>query len=510
MKYPSIKNTVRIIFTIALFFGGLLSPKVAIAQSNFTEAECGPIEIPYYDANNFKAPRDSYDVYVKLGKKGQKTDTTFYAQSSDGKCTKVGTAEVNGENWTKVGLWESNESNREIRLQLSSPSFTELPSANRPSVMLLSHSNPVCIPDAECSVKINGVEGRVIPTGNLLNEDTLHVVRVVNPKSDDIVSVNYFVDSSFAYSSPTLQDFDMRYVPGGTHDLTRSVIFGSKQQVVVTDTVTQSYVSDFQNGIFRIFQGNRLSFQILLGVLSLTIFLLIAITIVRYLHRRKIWLISHGIYKDIGRVPGRESINSQKETWVYKYTTPSIYLLGCTVAVLSIFIVFNTYLVQFFKVHGSSMETTVFTDDQMIINKLHKTWAGFTGKEYIPERGEVIVFHKAQSQFLQEKDEKDVYVVKRVIGLPGERVVVNKGVVTVYEPGSKEGIKPDINAPWTDDLTLDTSEDIDVTLTQSQIFVSGDNRPESIDSRSNGPISVNEIIGQAIFRILPIQSAKQL
>ncbi len=510
MSYLQIKKLSILVLTIFVFLFGIFTSKPVNAQPSFADIECGPDDVPYYDSSNFKAPRDDYDVYVKLGKKGQKTSVTFYAQTTDGKCKNIGSAAVNGERWTKVGLWRSAESNREIRLQLSSTLFNEMPSANRPSVMLISHSNPVCVPEAECSVQINGAEGSVIPTGNLLNEDTLHVVRVVNPETDDVDSVNYFVDSTFAYSTPTLEKFDMRYVPGGKHDLTRSVIFRSKQQVVIKDAVNQSYVSDFQNGIFRVFQGNRLSFQILLVILLLSLLLLLLIAVTRYMHRRKVWLTSHGIYKDPD-IANRE-LNSQAEesALVYRYTNLGIYLLGGTVTALIIFIIFNTYLVQFFKVHGVSMETTVSTDDQMLINKLHKTWAGFTGKEYIPERGQVIVFHKAQSQFLQEKNEKDVFVVKRVIGLPGERVVIKKGVVTIYGPGSKKGFNPDKNSSWQKDLSLDAEEDIDITLSQSQVFVSGDNRPESIDSRSNGPISVNEIIGQAIFRVWPIQKVKNL
>lgn len=505
-----IKKLSPLVLSIFMILFGVLTPKLVNAQSSIVDSECGPVEVPYYDASNFKVPRDNYDIYVKLGKKGQKTSVSFYAQTADGKCKTIGSAAVNGERWTKVGLWRSEDSNREIRLQLSSTIFTEMPSANRPSVMLVSHSNPICVPNTECSVQINGTKGNVIPTGNLLNEDTLHVVRVVDPKFDQVENVNYFVDSTFAYSTSKLQEFDMRYVPGGKHNLTRSVIFRSKQQVVIKDTVNQSYVSDFQNGIFRVFQGNRLSFQILLMILLLSLLLLVLIAVTRYMHRRKVWLTSHGIYKD-PNITNRE-LNTQTEenSIVYKYTNFGIYLLVGTVTALIVFIIFNTYLVQFFKVHGVSMETTVSTDDQMLINKLHKTWAGFTGKEYIPERGQVIVFHKAQSQFLQEKNEKDVFVVKRVIGLPGERIVIKKGVVTVFKPGVKEGLNPDMNASWSKNLSLDEEQDIDITLSQSQVFVSGDNRPESIDSRSNGPISVNEIIGQAIFRVWPIQKAKNL
>jgi signal peptidase I len=96
-------------------------------------------------------------------------------------------------------------------------------------------------------------------------------------------------------------------------------------------------------------------------------------------------------------------------------------------------------------------------------------------------------------------------LIKRVIGLPGEHVIVKDGFITIY---NKQGrINPDniglykITAPT-------TSGDVDVTLGPNEIFVCGDNRPNSEDSRAFGPVNVNNIVGKLVLRILPISKAQ--
>ncbi len=101
-------------------------------------------------------------------------------------------------------------------------------------------------------------------------------------------------------------------------------------------------------------------------------------------------------------------------------------------------------------------------------------------------------------------------MVKRVIGLPGERVVIKDGVVTVYNREHPDGFNPDATGKWKSDLTNNPNENIDVSLGQSEILVAGDNRPESLDSRTNGPIDVSEIVGRAEARILPFGSYRSL
>jgi signal peptidase I len=100
-------------------------------------------------------------------------------------------------------------------------------------------------------------------------------------------------------------------------------------------------------------------------------------------------------------------------------------------------------------------------------------------------------------------------LIKRVIGLPGDRVVVSNGVYTIYNKQHPKGFDPDYTLSYFKGTTVPvTSGNIDITLGPDQLFVSGDNRPDSLDSRSFGPINANQVIGQLLVRVFPLNDAK--
>src|ERR1035437_4002033 len=77
----------------------------------------------------------------------------------------------------------------------------------------------------------------------------------------------------------------------------------------------------------------------------------------------------------------------------------------------------NSYVFRSFSVIGPSMEKTLYTNDRLIVNRLPVTWAMLQNKQYVPDRGQIIVFKNPQySQGLAEE-----YIVKRVIAFAGER-----------------------------------------------------------------------------------------
>lgn len=167
-------------------------------------------------------------------------------------------------------------------------------------------------------------------------------------------------------------------------------------------------------------------------------------------------------------------------------------------------ILINAFIFRSFNVEGPSMEKTMFTGDKLIVNKIPSTFAHIQGKDYVPERGHVIVFKNPEySLSLAGKDE---YIVKRVIAFPGERVRVVGGKVTVFNGANPEGFNPD-------SLTKDVegapiSGDVDVRVPKNEIFVMGDHRQGnySLDSRSGlGTIPYDDIIGPVALRIFPFQ-----
>lgn len=494
------------------------APAVQAAPS-YEESECYLGTTPYYDARVQSDP-GAYDVFVKIGKRGQTATTALYVESSSATdCQAIGATTANGDNWQKVGTWTSANTDP-VRFQLASDSFTVQADANRPSIMLVPQVNPPCKPAVNCDFIYQNNPAYILPTGTLLSEDTLHVLQVRPIEGDTLEKVDYYSDGQLLYSKPTLEEFDLRYVPGGDHTLSRVLVYKSGQKVVLPAPVYVSFAQDFQNLLFRIFNGNKVGLQIVAVLTIVGIMVLIALWVVHAIHRRRVWKLSHGLVKeeivhpisnlptDYVPTPHFTPEDTRLTKNIRRYTPIAI----MAVSVLVIIGLTDSYLAQLFRVDGVSMETTLQTDDQLFVNKIPKTWASLNRQEYIPKRGEVVVFHKAHSeQFLKEnEDEKNVYVVKRVLALPGERVVIKDGVVTVFNRGNPQGFNPDQNSSWEKTLTLDTSQNLDVTLGKSEIFASGDNRPESIDSRANGPIDVSELVGRAEARVVPFGKRRTL
>lgn len=146
------------------------------------------------------------------------------------------------------------------------------------------------------------------------------------------------------------------------------------------------------------------------------------------------------------------------------------------------------------------MLTTLHDKDRLIIYKIPRTIARITGKKYIPNRYDIIVFdHKGQFDGDQVTEKQ---IIKRVIALPGERIVIRDGVATVYNKQNQDGFLVDQKGPEANVIKT-TIGNIDETVKEGEVFVMGDNRGNSLDSRALGPISANDIIGKLVLRIYP-------
>lgn len=167
-------------------------------------------------------------------------------------------------------------------------------------------------------------------------------------------------------------------------------------------------------------------------------------------------------------------------------------------------LIINTYIFRSFNVLGPSMESTMFTGDRLIVNRLPVTWSQLQNKDYVPERGEVIVFKNPR----YNPGTGDEFIVKRTIAFPGERVVVSGGVLTVYNSEHPEGFQPD--EQW-DGPGSPTSGDVDTIVAAGTIFVAGDHRQGdfSFDSRSGlGTVPFYDIIGPVGMRIYPFTAIR--
>lgn len=169
------------------------------------------------------------------------------------------------------------------------------------------------------------------------------------------------------------------------------------------------------------------------------------------------------------------------------------------VAIGTLFI--NAYIFRTFNVVGPSMEGTLSTDDRLIVDRIPVTIAKLQNKEYVPERGQVIVFKNPKFAVMQ----RDEYIVKRVIAFAGETVDLKDGQFTVYSDLYPDGINPDDFSK--DKPKSPTQGELDnFVVPNGDIFVAGDNRigSSSYDSRNGlGTVPLYDIVGPVSFRIFP-------
>lgn len=170
----------------------------------------------------------------------------------------------------------------------------------------------------------------------------------------------------------------------------------------------------------------------------------------------------------------------------------SLDLIKIVVISLAIIIPVRYFLIQPFYVQGSSMEPTFHNGEYLIIDEL-----SYRFNE--PQRGDVIVFKYPGNP--QE------YFIKRIIGLPGEKVKLKDGDVYVYNDTYEHGVVLDEEYISSGIKTSPMQTSRVVELEEDEYYVLGDNRNSSKDSRMFGPIDEELIEGRVLFRGWPLEKA---
>lgn len=160
-------------------------------------------------------------------------------------------------------------------------------------------------------------------------------------------------------------------------------------------------------------------------------------------------------------------------------------LIQVVLVSLAIIIPIRYFLVQPFYVKGASMEPSFYDHEYLIIDEI-----SYRFRE--PNRGDIVVFRYPL--------DPSQYFIKRVIGLPGEKIRISSGQITVFDAQNPQGSALD-EAAYLDNAF--TSGEKTVTLKDDEYYLLGDNRGASLDSRIFGPVKDKLIVGRVWLRGWP-------
>ncbi|MCX8131948.1 MAG: signal peptidase I [Clostridia bacterium] len=144
-------------------------------------------------------------------------------------------------------------------------------------------------------------------------------------------------------------------------------------------------------------------------------------------------------------------------------------------------------------VDGSSMQDTLQDEQRIIVYKLGYFF-------HSPERGDIITleYQRGIFNFLPVPDPEEIDYIKRVIAIPGDEIdIKDDGYVYV------NGVK--LSEPYAKGITERKNMDFPIKIPQKKVFVLGDNRENSSDSRIIGLIDFDRIRGKAVFRLFPFK-----
>lgn len=165
-------------------------------------------------------------------------------------------------------------------------------------------------------------------------------------------------------------------------------------------------------------------------------------------------------------------------------------LLHVAIISLAIIVPVRYFLIQPFYVKGASMEPNFLDHEYLIINEI-----GYRIGE--PERGDIVVF--------RYPNDPRQFFIKRIIGLPGERVVISSGKITIHNAEKPDGFLLDESSYLHGAYT---QGDKDVQVGAGEYYLLGDNRPASMDSRIFGPVPSSYLIGKVWIRGWPPEKLK--
>lgn len=175
----------------------------------------------------------------------------------------------------------------------------------------------------------------------------------------------------------------------------------------------------------------------------------------------------------------------QRPSWTSRVSSFLAELGHIVLISLAIIVPVRYFLIQPFYVKGASMEPNFYDKEYLIIDEISYRFDE-------PTRGDIIVF--------RYPSDPRQFFIKRIVGLPGEHIVLENGRISVTDPATGQGGMLDETSYLADLLTAGSK---DLTLGADEYYLLGDNRGSSLDSRMFGPVKRGFFIGKVWFRGWP-------
>ena len=184
-------------------------------------------------------------------------------------------------------------------------------------------------------------------------------------------------------------------------------------------------------------------------------------------------------------------IEKSKRSLAFKQLVEWVIVIAVALLVAT---VIRLFFLQQFYISGPSMETTMFSDNRVLVTKLAYKMGEI-------DRGDVVVFDRATMNGTEVEHDD---LIKRVIALGGEKIEIKGCVVYINGEELSEPYLPKRDTELADPSSRCGAVDMELqTIEDGSVFLMGDNRPQSFDSRMFGAINEDLVVGQAFVLIWP-------